>query len=206
VKYVAIHIQVQAPTHSGGSRAKSALTIVADQIKNFLEHLQMIDKSALLIPFQARDRIDTDIEVLDDPELVEADCDLIKVYCPEFYVHNRDTFMYSKVLMCFNEPFEDLLQKSCGTLLGGGQAMYKQLLQVEDTTIVGSLLYSHCDVPIECLCDKLSQMSGYHIPAWWKAADMGRWEPGHEPTRLMHTERPAKQKWAVQRFLQAMYI
>jgi hypothetical protein len=33
--------------------AKAALKIAAEQIKVFLENLQMIDKIALLIPFQA---------------------------------------------------------------------------------------------------------------------------------------------------------
>jgi hypothetical protein len=109
---------------------------VTNQIKVSLENLQMIDKSALIITFQARYRIGADTELLDDPELVEADYDLIKVYFPEFYVHNRDTVMYLKVLMSFNEPFEDLLQKTSDTLLGDGQAMYKRSFQVEDSTIV----------------------------------------------------------------------
>jgi hypothetical protein len=113
VKYAAIHIQVQAPKYNGGSRAKAALTIVADQIKMFLEKLQMIDKSALLIPFQARYHIGADTELLDDPELVECDYDLIKVYVPEIYVHNRDTFMYSKVLMCFKKVSYWGMDKPC---------------------------------------------------------------------------------------------
>jgi hypothetical protein len=53
----------------------------------------MIDKSALLIPFQARDRIGADTELLDYPELDAADYGIIKVYFPELYFHNRDTFM-----------------------------------------------------------------------------------------------------------------
>jgi hypothetical protein len=57
--------------------------------------------------------------------------------------------------MCFNEPFEDLLQKTRGTLLRDGQAMYKQSIQVEYSTLMESLLYSRYDVPIECMCDKL---------------------------------------------------
>jgi hypothetical protein len=108
--------------------------------------------------------------------------------------------------MCFNEPFEDLLQKTRGTLMGDGdgKAMYKQSLQVEDITIAGSLLYSHHDVQIERLCDKLSRMSGYHMSAHWKAADMGRLER-HDPIRLMHIECSAKHKMAAQRFLEAIY-
>jgi hypothetical protein len=82
VKYVAIHIQVQAPKHSGGSWVKVALEIVAKQIKLFLENLQMIDKSALLIPFHARDLIGVNMELLDDPDIVKADYDFIKLYFP----------------------------------------------------------------------------------------------------------------------------
>jgi hypothetical protein len=67
-----------------------------------------------------------DTELFDDPELVEADYDIIKVYFPEFYFHDRDTLMHSKVLVCANEPFEDLLQKTYGTLMGFGQDMYKR--------------------------------------------------------------------------------
>jgi hypothetical protein len=48
-------------------------------------------------------------------------------------------------------------------------------------------------------------MNGYNILARLKAADMGRYEPGREPTRLMHIACSAEQKTAVQRFLEAMY-
>jgi hypothetical protein len=120
---------------------------------------------------------------MDDPELVKADYDLIKVYFPEFYVHNRGTFMYSKVIMCFNHPFEDPLLKTCGTLLGGGQAMYKRSLQVEDINNMGSLLYSHRYVPTERMCDKLLRMSG--ITCWrsgkrliWNNGNQGANQPG----------------------------
>jgi hypothetical protein len=82
--------------------------------------------------------------------------------------------MYSNSLMCFNEPFENLLQKACNTFLGDGQDTYTRSLQVEDNTIVGSLLYSHMDVPVERLCDKLSWMSGYHMSTRWEVADKGR--------------------------------
>jgi hypothetical protein len=131
----------------------------------FLENLQTIDKSALLIPFQARDCIGVDTELLDDSEIVKAGYDFIEVYLPDLYVHNHAPCMYLEVIICFNEPFEDCLQKTLVTLRGDGQAICKRSLQVEEIDIMGYLLYSHHDVPIELMGDKLSRMSGYHMSA-----------------------------------------
>jgi hypothetical protein len=70
---------------------------------------------------------------------------------------------------------------------------------------MGSLLYSHRDVQIGRLCDKLSRMSGYNMLVSCKVVDMGRREPGREPIRLIHIECPAENKQDVQRSLEAMY-
>jgi beta-lactamase class D len=56
---MAIYIQVQVPKYKGGSWAKAALKIVAEQIKVFLKNLQMIDKSTLLVPFSYPFKHDT---------------------------------------------------------------------------------------------------------------------------------------------------
>jgi hypothetical protein len=97
--------------------------MTADQLKTLMENMHMSGPSALIIPFRAKDRLDPDSELIDDPSSVMADYDFMKTYFPELCVHNR--CMYSNVLMCFNKPLDELIKNMKQTLIGDGQATYK---------------------------------------------------------------------------------
>jgi hypothetical protein len=115
--------------------------IVMDQVKILLENLQMGDPSAMFLPYKVKDRSGVESDIIVTGEHIHNNYDCMRKYSPQFYIHRYDTYMYSNVLMAFNTPLEDMRWEISNILYGKHQAMYPRDLQVEDSVIVGSLLF-----------------------------------------------------------------
>jgi hypothetical protein len=199
-------MQLDSPRESyRTTRAKSALVMITTNSSNLLAELQQADSSVLCIPHTAMNRIGHNTELLDDPEVVRAEYYFLKTYFPELYVHNRETYMYSQILMCFNEPLDYVIEKARYSFRVEDHGVYKRLLQIEDYAMVDSFIYSHRDIPVDRLCIFLSKMCGYHISDQWKAANIGKRGPNTAPICSMHLECDVSNKRPVASFLEALY-
>jgi hypothetical protein len=131
--YLAFRISVYNPSGKKGTfNVIEALRLVMDQVKILLENLQMLDPSIICIPYMAKDRVGVESDFIATSEHVHDNYDSMRKYFPQFYVHKRDTYMYSNVHMAFNTPQEELLRESSNILYGEHQAMYPRELQAEN--------------------------------------------------------------------------
>jgi hypothetical protein len=147
--------------------------------------MQTADASVLCIPYDVQDSVGPNSELSDKPKDVMPEFTFLKRYVS---IHNRSTFMYLQVLIYFNEPCDSSIDTTKYIFRAKWHAMYKGTLQVEDSTMSGSFMYSHRDVPVDRLCNMLSRMSGHYVSACWKASNMGRRGLNTEPIRCMHVE------------------
>jgi hypothetical protein len=178
--YLAVRISVNTPSGKKGTfNFRESLSLVMDQVKIFLENLQMVDPSVIFLPNKAKDRVGVESDLKATAEHVHNNYDFMRKYLPQFYVHKHDTYMYSNVIMAFNTPQEELLWGSSSILYGEHQAMYPRELQAENCVIVGSFLYSHRDMQGKRLMECLSHLSGYHTTERWKSIST-RPEGGNE--------------------------
>jgi hypothetical protein len=170
MEYLAVLSSVNKPTgNKGTSNVREALSLAMDQVKILLDNMQMVDPSVIFLPHKAKDRVGVEPDLIETAEHVHANYDFMCKYFPQFYVHKHDTNMYSNVSMTFNTPDEELLLESSNLLYGEHHTMYPRELQAENCVILGSFLYSHIDMQGKRLVEFLSQLSGYHMTARWKA-------------------------------------
>jgi hypothetical protein len=109
--YVAVRISLNKPSgKKGTSNVREALRLVMDQVKNFLENMQMVDPIVISLPHKAKDRVRVESDLIERAENVHDNYDFMRKYFPHFYVHKHDTYMYSTVIMAYNTPQEELLQ------------------------------------------------------------------------------------------------
>jgi hypothetical protein len=75
-----------------------------DQVKILLDNMQMVDPSVIFLPHKSKDRVEVESDLIATSEHVHYNCDFMRKYLPQFYVHKHETYMYSNVCMDFNTP------------------------------------------------------------------------------------------------------
>jgi hypothetical protein len=186
------------------SNTREALMVAMDQVKILLENLHMMDPSVIFLPYKAKYRGGVELDMISTEEHVHDNCDFMRKYLPQFYVHRYDTYMYSHVIMAFNTPQEDFLRESSNILYGDHQAMHPRDLEVKNCVIMGFFLYSHIDVKGKRFMKLVSHLSGYQMTAQWKTVD-AKQEERKERLRLWRVESGEKDKNQVTRYLESMY-
>jgi hypothetical protein len=103
--YFAVHISVNiTSTKKVTSNVRETLSLVMDQVKIFLDNIQMVDPGVIFLPHNAKDRLGVELDLIATSEHVYDNYYFMHKYLPQFYVHKHDTYMYSNVSMAFNTP------------------------------------------------------------------------------------------------------
>ena len=114
--------------------------------------------------------------------------------------------IYTNIHLGHNHNFNDLRESRQDWLTSANHGLYYKMLQVEDSSEVGWLLYSTREMDAGALADEIADMIGIKVGLRWKIISNGtRNNSDKTKVQALCIEVPAKEKWQCQKLLLRLY-
>ena len=202
---VVTNFQTRATLKLSLTSTTNPIEQLGNVIKEFLRELAQADDAAALIPWKQREcgrsRLTQTSEL---PTTVTG----YKPYLNRLYLPRPGSSMnvYINVHIGHNHDFNDLREALQAWLTSSNHGLYYKMLQVEDSSEIGWLLYSTREMDAGALADEIADMIGINVGLRWKTISTGA-KNISEKTKVqaLCIEVAAKEKWACQTKLLKLY-
>ena len=174
-------------------------------IQDLFNELNNNDKGCALLPWRFGDfgkgKIDENV-------IFPGDINKLKTYIPRLYAGKPDErrAIYPNLFIGHNLPFEELRSKMQPWLSNGNNAMYRNMLQVEDTSQIGFFVYSTREMDAGALADEIEDVVGVKVGLRWKTIDIGKRNlPANQQIKALIVEVDSKERYSIQKILVSYY-
>ena len=149
-------------------KPESALVSI---LKEFLQELRRVDTLAAILPWKSSDSKSKRIVNADD---VPTSTTQLCKYLKKFFVGkpNKETTVYPGIYLGHNTEYNDLREGLQDWLDAGSHAMFYMMLQAEDSTDIGWLLYTTREMDAGAMADEIADLVGVQVGLRWKVIDI----------------------------------
>jgi hypothetical protein len=184
---------------SSGDAEEMILAIFSE----FIEELTNSDPTAAILPWKSIHRSKGSLSKATD---VPKNLRLIRPYLNKFFIGrtpNSPFTTYPGIHIGHNKSLSDLREDMQMWIQDGDHGLYYKMLQVEDSTEIGWLLYSTKEMDAGALVDEISDLVGVKVGLRWKIIDVGAKGklPESQRIRALNVEVNSKYRWDAQRKL-----
>jgi len=174
---------------------------INEAIKSLLKELKKSDSTTTILPWRENDHN----KELIKPEEVPRQIHTMRQYVNKLYVPNEglNRVIYPHLYIGHDKSLEDLKSDLKDWLHITNCGIYYKMLQVEDGTEVGWLLYSTREMDAGALADEIEDVLGFPVGLKWKVIDTGiRGKmPEKQKVQALTVEVDSKHQWKYQRTL-----
>ena len=144
---------------------------INEAIKTLLTELKKSDSTTTILPWRENDHNKELIE----PEEVPRQIHTMRQYANKLYVPNKgqNRVIYPDLYIGHGKFLEDLKSDMKDWLHSTNCRIYYKMLQVEDETEVGWLLYSTREIDPGALADEIEDVLRFPVGLKWKVVDTG---------------------------------
>ena len=140
-------------------------------LKEFVQELRRVDSTAAILPWKSND---TKVKRVLSADDVPTTVTKLRKYLKKFYVGkpNMETTTYPGIYLGHNNTFDELRESLQDWLETGGHAMFYMMLQAEDSTEIGWLLYTTREMNAGAMADEIGDLVGVQVGLRWKVIDI----------------------------------
>ena len=145
---------------------------VLKSIKRFAKEIFQADKTAAILPWKNEEQQKKSIKKANDlpDNAYELRDYLAECWSPK---PGEKKTVYPYIYLGHSDSLEDI-RKNMGDFLSfTSQAIYQKMLQVDESCLVGFLVYSHNDMDAGALADEISDQIGIPVGLRWRTIDIG---------------------------------
>jgi hypothetical protein len=182
---------------SSGNAEETLLSLFSE----FVDELVRSDETAAVLPWRSIHRSKGSIN---KPTEIPKNSRFLRTYMHRFFISrtpDKPFITYPGIHIGHNHPLPDLREDMRMWLQDGKHGIYSKMLQVEDSSEIGWLLYSTKEMDAGALADEIEDLVGVKIGLRWKVIDVGAKGklPESQMVRALIVEVDSKSKWDVQR-------
>jgi hypothetical protein len=176
-------------------------------LNQFIGELISADSTSALLPLKSIHRSKGNITKSAD---VPENTRLLHPYLNRFYISctpNSSFITYPGIHIGHNKPLSEIREEMQVWLQDGGHGLYYKMLQVEDSSEIGWLLYSTKEMGAGALVDEIEDLVGVKLGLCWKVIDVGTKGklPETQQVRALCVEVNSRYRWDTQRKLIAYF-
>ena len=174
-------------------------------LKEFVQELTRIDDSAAILPWQAMDRKSKRII---KPADVPSTLSQLRTYLKKFFMKpNKETTIYPGIYIGHNLSCADLREGLQDWLATSNHALFYMMLQAEDSSEIGWLLYTTREMDAGAMADEIADLVGIRVGLRWKVIDIGVKGkiPDAQKVNALVVEVETKYKWEAQQKLTSYF-
>jgi hypothetical protein len=171
--------------------------------EEFIEELTQADPTAAILPWKSIHRSQGSISKTSE---VPKNTKALRTYLNKFYINrtpNKQFTTYPGVHIGHDITLSELREEMQLWLQDGDHGLFYKMLQVEDSSEIGWLLYSTQEMDAGALVDEISELVGIQVGLRWKIIDIGAKGnlPESQRIRALNVEVNARNRWIAQRKL-----
>ena len=178
---------------------------IRDALKSLLTALTKSDPSVTIMPWVAKSHL----KELHRPEEVPHMINSMRSYVNKLFVpgEGRNRVIYPNMMIGHDDSLEVLKEKLSIWMRETNSGLYYKMLQVEEGTEVGWLLYSTREMDAGALADEIEDILGFPVGLKWKVIDTGVRGRMNESQKVqaLTVEVEAKYQWKYQRTIAQFY-
>ena len=146
---------------------------ILNNIRELLMELSRADNGVAYLPWRVTDFAKGRI---DDNTQFPHDFNTLRSYANRLFAgkQNENVTIYPNIYIGHNLSFEELRRKIQPWLSNGKNAMYRNILQVEEASQVGFFLYSTREMDAGALSDEITEMLGFPVGLRWRTINNGK--------------------------------
>ena len=149
---------------------KAATDIIRDLLGNIQEYG---DKNACIIPWKELDAKSKDF--IATAEDIPSNSTELRIYHPKLFPGrpNQENIVYTTINLGHDADFNSIKEDIKFWLMGGNHGLYYNMLQAEETEVIGWLLYSTQEIDAGALAEELLEQEGINIGLRWMTINTG---------------------------------
>ena len=171
-------------------------------MQEFVKELRQVDDASAVLPWKAHDTKSKRITSSDNMPTSAAN---LRKYLMKFYVGkpNKEANIYPGVFIGHNSCFDDLREGLQDWMDSGNHAMFYMMLQAEESSEVGWLLYTTRKMDAGAMADEIVDLVGIKVGLRWKVIDIGVKGkiPDSQKVNALIVEVETKYQWEAQQKL-----
>ena len=171
-------------------------------LQEFVQELRKIDNSASILPWKESE---TRIKRIVNSNEVPSTAAKLRKYLKKFYVGkpNQELTIYPGIYLGHNKAFTEIREELMDWLESGNHAMFYMMLQAEDSSEVGWLLYTTREMDAGAMADEIADLVGIKVGLRWKTIDIGVKGkiPDAQKVNALTVEVESKFRWEAQQKL-----
>ena len=141
-------------------------------LKEFIQELRRVDASAAILPWR---KAEVKVKPITKPEDVPSSVTQLWKYLKKFYLGkaNREITIYPGIHIGHKNAFNDLRAELQDWLETSAHALFYMMLQAEESTEIGWLLYTTPEMDASAMADEIADLVGVTVGLRWKVIDIG---------------------------------
>ena len=171
-------------------------------LQEFIQELTQQDPTAAVLPWQSNDYRSKRLAKSSDVPTTIAQ---LRKYLKRFYAGkaNKESTIYPGIFIGHDIPHSDLREQLQDWMDTGSHAMYYMMLQAEDSSEIGWLLYTTREMDAGAMADEIADLVGVQVGLRWKVIDIGVKGkiPDAQKVNALTVEVETKYKWEAQQKL-----
>ena len=177
---------------------------VKETIQEFLKEITQIDDKLVILPWYENSKVPPLLPNSPMPTTMTGTQKLLHhLFVPK---PGKDSILYPQVRLGHDIEFTTLPEELSTWTQTYGHGMFYNMLQAEDGTDIGWLLYSTREMDAGALADELSEIIGIQVGLRFKGINTGtKTAQSHNIVKALVVETSARQMWEVQRVLLKLY-
>ena len=178
---------------------------IRDALKGLLTAMTKSDPSVTIMPWLTKSHL----KELHRPEEIPHMINSMRSYANKLYVpgEGKNRVIYPHIRIGHDDSLEVLKEKLSSWLRESNSGLFYKMLQVEEGSEVGWLLYSTREMDAGALSDEIEDILGFPVGLKWKVIDTGIRGKMNESQKVqaLTVEVEAKYQWKHQRDLAQFY-
>ena len=178
---------------------ENPLSAIQSIMQEFIQELRRIDSSAALLPWRSGDSHLTRITKASE---IPTSTPKLRKYLKKFYVGqaNKEITIYPGIHLGHNTEFTEIRERMQDWLDDGNHAMFYMMLQAEDSSEIGWLLYTTREMDAGAMADEITDLVGVKVGLRWKVIDIGVKGkiPASQKVNALIVEVETKYRWESQ--------
>ena len=178
---------------------------VLSKLQEFLGELSNADKESALLPWK---RSDAQKGKLDERVAFPTELSVMRVYATKLYTgkQNESITTYPNLYIGHSLSFAEIRRKLQQWLQDGNHGMYRNMLQVENSSEIGFLVYSCREMDAGALADEMEEKFGFSVGLRWKTINTGKRNlPRNQQIKALIVEVDASHRHQCQKELSRFY-
>ena len=182
--------------------SNSPETTLKNIFKELLTLIKKADPKAVILPWKEANLKKEPIKKVND---LPTNIYNLKTYFGNFYTPKKDTkkMVYANIYLGYFIPLEELRGELLEWTKESGHGIYKKMLQVDNSTEAGWLLYSTKAMDAGALADEIKDLTGVAVGLRWKIIDLAIKGniPDSKKVFALSVEVKTEESWSAQRKL-----